>query len=148
MNTKNILLHCLLVLTLSLFPATQGWSESSDKQQDKVLYHVDDSKNARWALMLANIQLERTPDAKIVFVTYGPGVDFLLSGSEDKRGNAYGPRIKSLSDAGVEFRICEITLDARNISKDRVLDGIQIVPEGLHEIVRLQNQEGFAYLKP
>lgn len=35
-----------------------------------------------------------------------------------------------------------------NFECDRIVDGVQVVPEGIHEIVRLQTQDGFAYFKP
>ena len=98
--------------------------------------------------MLAKTYLTHSPDAKIVFVTYGPGVDFLLQGTKDKRDNTYDSSISKLTEEGIEFRICATTLDARDISQQRVLEGVQVVPDGIHEIVRLQTQEGFAYLKP
>jgi intracellular sulfur oxidation DsrE/DsrF family protein len=75
-------------------------------------------------------------------------VDFLLEFAEDKRGNAYEPTVNDLVEKGVDFRVCKTTLDARDIAEDRLLDVVTTVPSGTREIVRLQTQEGFAYLKP
>lgn len=148
MNKSKTLISSLMILILVLLPCSQAISGEAQSTQEKVIYHVDDSTNARWALMLAKTYLTHSPDAKIVFVTYGPGVDFLLQGTKDKRDNTYDSSIFELTEEGIEFRICATTLDARDISQQRVLDGVQVVPDGIHEIVRLQTQEGFAYLKP
>jgi intracellular sulfur oxidation DsrE/DsrF family protein len=113
-----------------------------------VVFHLDETRNARWALMLARSYLEDSPKARVVFVAYGPGVDFLLLGAADKRGNAYDSAVLNLAEKGVEFRVCAATLGARGIDKDELLDASLVVPSGIHEIARLQLKEGYAYLKP
>ena len=72
MNKSKTLKSSLMILILVLLPCSQAISEEAKSTQEKVIYHVDDSTNARWALMLAKTYLTHSPDAKIVFVTYGP----------------------------------------------------------------------------
>ena len=115
---------------------------------DRVVYHLDDAANASWGMMLAGGHLDLDKDAHIVFVAYGPGIDFLLDGAEDRKGNPYNIRVESLQERGVEFRVCEQTLKFRKIDKDQLLDGVTLVPSGAYEIARLQNQEGYAYFRP
>jgi hypothetical protein len=148
MNMKNAFKQLFVILALSLLPGATAFSEETTASPEKVIFHVDDTKNARWALMLANTYLEDSPDARIVFVTYGPGIDFLLTGSKDRKGNSYASALNNLADKGVAFRLCEKTLEFREIPKDKVWDGVEIVADGIKEIVRLQSSEGFAYLKP
>lgn len=150
MNKKYIFIfkRFFVILALSLLPNAMAFSEETTTAPEKVIFHVDDTKNARWALMLANTYLEDSPDARIVFVTYGPGIDFLLKETKDKKGNSYASALKNLAGKGVAFRLCEKTLEVREISRDQVSDGVEIVPDGIKEIVRLQSSEGFAYLKP
>jgi hypothetical protein len=125
-----------------------AWAEGAAGAWEKVVFHLDETANARWALMLANAYLDDSPKAKVVFVAYGPGIDFLLEDAEDRRGNPYDPAVLSLVERGVEFRVCAGTLDARDIAKEDVLDAAIIVPSGVSEIARLQLKEGYAYLKP
>ena len=134
----------LFIVLFSLAVAAEGEGTAPDK----VVYHLDDAANARWALMLAGGHMEAAADARIVVVAYGPGVDFLLKGAQDFRGNAYAPAVESLMTSGVDFRVCANTLAARAITEADVLDDVRVVPSGTMEIVRLQNREGFAYLKP
>ena len=87
------------------------------------------------------------PDAKIVVVTHGKGIDFLLNEAKDDKG-AYAPQVAALKDKGVEFRVCRNTLKGRNLGDDAVIMEAQIVPSGVAEIGKLQAKEGFVYLKP
>ena len=99
---------------------------------------------------LANIRnhLAADPSVKIVAVAFGPGVDFLLDGAVDRNGNPYGAAIDELSLQGVEFRVCQNTLKARNIDPAKMHEATKPVPAGVAEIARLQSKEGYAYLKP
>jgi intracellular sulfur oxidation DsrE/DsrF family protein len=147
MSAKHSAQRCLVAL-LFIGLAAPVWSEESGDTWEKVVFHVDETANARWALMLARSYLDDSPKAKIVVVTYGPGIDFLLEDAEDKKGNPYAPAVLGLAERGVQFRVCEGTLSARGIGKKDVLDAAAIVPSGIAEIARLQLREGYAYLKP
>jgi len=147
MNKKHLANICLSVLLL-MGLASPVWPEESADSWEKVVFHLDETANASWALMLARSYLDDSPKAKIVFVAYGPGIDFLLEDAEDKRGNPYDPAVTSLVQRGVEFRACAATLAARNIPRDHLLDAVVVVPSGISEIARLQLKEGYAYLKP
>ena len=116
--------------------------------EEKIIYHVSDSSNAATALRNARNHLDQSPKAKIVFVTHGPGIDFLLDGAQDKNGNPYDIAIQELAGKKVEFRVCNNTLVSRNIDKSKLLPEASIVPSGVAEVSRLQIREGFAYIKP
>lgn len=117
--------------------------------QDKVIYHLNEG-NEQSADGLRNVKnhLSVDPNAKIVVVTHAKGVDFLMEGAEDKNGNPFSIPVEELSKQGVEFRVCEITLQRRNLDKSKFLEQVKFVPSGVQEVTRLQTQEGFAYLKP
>ncbi len=146
-TTKRVVHSCLsAVLFIGLL--VPAYAEKSKEAWDKVVFHVDETKNARWALMLARSYLEDVPTAKIVFVTYGPGVDFLLEDAKDHHDDPYDYAVMRLVERGVDFRVCNATLSARKIGKTDLLEEVTIVPSGISEIARLQVKEGFAYLKP
>jgi intracellular sulfur oxidation DsrE/DsrF family protein len=147
LNRRQFATLSVLTLLWAGFPA-QLWPEESAETWEKVVFHLDEKKNARWALMLARSYLDDAPAAKIVVVAYGPGIDFLLEDARDRRDDSYGYAVMSLIQRGVEFRVCAATLDARKIAKSALLDDIAIVPSGISEIARLQLREGYAYLKP
>ena len=116
--------------------------------EEKVVYHVNDSENARAALNNVNNHLGASPNAKIVGVTHGKGIDFLLAGAEDKNGNPYEIGIQALKAKGVDFRVCNNTLKSRKLEASAVVPEATIVPSGVAEIGMLQAKEGYVYLKP
>ncbi len=145
---KHSMIRGMLILMLLCLAVPAAWAEETSDDWEKIVFHLDEMKNARWALMLANGYLEDSPKAKIVIVAYGPGIDFLVEDTVDKRGSPYDPAVADLAERGVEFRVCDDTLDARKIAKERLLDQAVVVPSGISEIARLQIKEGYAYLKP
>ena len=147
MNMKRTVKSGLLALLLIGLNAP-AWPDKAADKWEKVVFHVDEMANARWSLMLANAYLDDRPQARIVVVSYGPGIDFLLEDAKDRRGNPYDPAVLGLAERGVEFRICAGTLSARKVAREDVLDVAVVVPSGVSEIVRMQLKEGYAYLKP
>ena len=121
----------------------------SNVAEDKVVYHVNDT-GAQAANALRNIgnHLEVNPKAKIVVVTHAQGVDFLFEGARDKNGNPYNVAVEELKQRGVEFDVCEITLRNRTLSRSKFIPEAVFVPSGVAEITRLQQREGYAYLRP
>ena len=122
---------------------------TSHAQEVKVVYHINTGVDSA-AAALNNIQNHLNADAKakIVVVTHGPGIDFLLQEARDSKGREFSAGVSSLSAKGVEFRVCNNTLVSRNINPDKLLMETSVVPSGVAEVARLQAREGFVYLKP
>ena len=126
-----------------------GVDPQSNAGPDKVVYHVNDSaEQAANALRNIGNHLEVNPKARIVVVTHARGVDFLFEGAKDKGGNPYNIKVEELKSQGVQFDVCEITLRNRNLSKSKFIPESTFVPSGVAEITRLQQREGYAYLRP
>jgi intracellular sulfur oxidation DsrE/DsrF family protein len=144
MNTLRRSLNTLFLAALCLGVA--GSAAASGKEE-KVVYHVNDSTNAMGVMRSINNHLDASPKAKIVVVTHGGGIDFLLDGAKDKNGNPYDIPVQGLANRGVQFRVCNNTLVGRKLDKSAVVPEASIVPSGVAEISRLQTQEGYIYLK-
>jgi intracellular sulfur oxidation DsrE/DsrF family protein len=116
---------------------------------DKVVYHLGEGL-AQATNGLRNIRnhLEVNPKAQIVVVSHAQGVDFLMKGKKDANGNPYETIVQDLKGQGVRFDVCQITLRNRKLSRDLFIDDATWVPSGVAEIARLQQREGFAYLRP
>lgn len=127
--------------------ASQG-NLASNVHPDKVVYHINDSVNATAALRNVGNHLDVNPEAKIVVVTHALGVDFLMEGTRDKNGNPYNIAVEALTERGVTFDVCEITLKGRKLERKQFIPEAKFVPSGVAEIARLQARGGFAYLKP
>lgn len=116
---------------------------------DRVVYHLSAGlEQASAGLEYIRNHLEVDPQARIVVVAHAAGVDFLLKGAKTARGNEFRQMVEDLEFQGVRFRVCEITLRARNLQRDQFLPEVRFVPSGVAEITRLQQREGFSYLRP
>ena len=143
MNTLKYISHGLTALMLAL-------SFGSVQAQDiKVAYHVNTGVETA-AGILGNLRnhLNADPSAKIVVVTHGAGIDFLLDGAKDSKGREFSGMVAGLTSSGVQFRVCNNTLTSRNIDASKVSMEAKIVPSGVSEVARLQAKEGYVYLKP
>ena len=116
---------------------------------DKVVYHISNTEQqTKLAMEYIRNHLEVNPKARIVVVTHALGVDFLKEGLRDKNGNPYNVPVEELDFKGVRFFVCEITLRERKMKKSEFIPEAHFVPSGVAEIARLQQREGYAYIKP
>jgi intracellular sulfur oxidation DsrE/DsrF family protein len=115
----------------------------------KVVYHMNEGvERAPQAIRNIRNHLNADPKAKIVVVAHAQGINFLMRDAKDPSGNPFEVAVQDLASKGVEFRVCEYTLQSRNIDKKQLIDDVKYVPSGVAEVARLQAQEGYAYLKP
>lgn len=115
----------------------------------KVVYHVNTGiESANAALSNIRNHLNAEPGTKIVVVTHGPGIDFLVSDAKDSHGRVFSGTVGELANRGVEFRVCNNTLETRGLEPSALLLEAQVVPSGVAEVARLQAREGFVYIKP
>ena len=126
-----------------------GFAHAAAGDPVKVVYHVNENiEQATAAVRNIRNHLSADPKAKIVVVAHAGGIDFLLKDAKDKNGNPFEVSVQDLVSKGVEFRVCNFTLQSRHIDPKQVIEEARIVPSGVAEISRLQSQEGYAYLKP
>lgn len=137
------------VLAATLALLVGGCAALGGGSQDKVVYHIN-AGTAQASDGLRNIgnHLEVNPNAKIVVVSHALGVDFLMKGAKDKNGAKYEDLVEQLKRRGVQFDVCEITLRNRKMTKDQFIEYATFVPSGVAEVTRLQQREGYAYLRP
>lgn len=115
----------------------------------KAVYHltngIDEAQRG-----MGNIRnhLAADPTAKIVVVTNGNGIEFLLDGAKDRNGNPFDATVQDLKSKGVDFRVCNNTLVTRKIDKSKVIPEATIVPSGVAEAATLQAREGYVYIRP
>ncbi|MFD1586846.1 DsrE family protein [Halorientalis brevis] len=78
---------------------------------------------------------------ELVVVAQSQGIEAVTAGGETEH------KVRSLLDAGVSFVACRNTLDTMDLDESDLVDGVDVVPEGAVEVIRLQT-EGYAYLRP
>ncbi len=132
-----------LLLISGLLVCALSWAEI------KVVYHLSEGiPQASRAIGNIRNHLAADPTAKIVVVTHGLGIDFLLDGATNQMDQPFSGSVSDLASKGVEFRVCNNTLTARKISKDKLLMETKVVPSGVAEVAKLQANEKFVYLRP
>jgi intracellular sulfur oxidation DsrE/DsrF family protein len=138
---KRLLALSVLVLA--------GCASTGPVGEDKVVYHLNAGlEQATGGLRNIRNHLEVNPKAKIVVVAHAQGVDYLMKGMKDKNGNPYDLTVEELKAQGVRFEVCEITLRNRKLTRAQFIEDATFVPSGVAEITRLQQREGYAYLRP
>lgn len=132
-----------LLLVAGLLSASLAWADI------KVVYHMSEGiPQASRAINNIRNHLAADPKAKIVVVTHGLGIDFLLDGATNQMDQPFAGAVSDLVGKGVEFRVCNNTLVSRKISADKLLMEAKVVPSGVAEVAKLQAKEGFVYLRP
>jgi hypothetical protein len=115
----------------------------------RVVYHVNQGiDQAADALRNIGNHLTADPTAQIVVVSHAKGIDFLLPDAKDKDGNTFTQRVGDLALKGVDFRVCNFTLQSRKIDPSTINPDAKIVPSGVAEVANLQFKEGYSYVKP
>jgi hypothetical protein len=138
----------MLLLLLAGCAAT-GSQITGPVGPDKVVYHLNSGlEQASDGLRNIRNHLEVNPQAHIVVVAHARGVDYLIKGAKDKNGNPYETAVEQLKMQGVRFDVCEITLRNRSLTREQFIADATFVPSGVAEITRLQQREGYAYLRP
>jgi len=145
---KALLLCAVLAASLPVL-AQQAKAPTAAPDPVKVVYHLSEGiDQAGRAIVNIGYHLDADPSAKIVVVTHGAGIDFLLEGATRANKQSFEGSIGALSARGVEFRVCNNTLVSRNIDVARLAMEAKLVPSGVSEVARLQAREGYAYLRP
>lgn len=133
---------------LALFVTASLQAQAAD-EVIKTVYHMSEGiPQASRGLNNIRNHLAADPAAKIVVVTHGLGIDFLLQGATNQMEQPFAGAIADLANKGVEFRVCNNTLVSRKIDPGKVALEAKIVPSGVAEVARLQAREGFVYLRP
>jgi hypothetical protein len=141
----------LATLNALVFAAVMATSLQAQAADDviKVVYHLSEGiPQASRGLNNIRNHLAADPKAKIVVVTHGLGIDFLLQGATNQMEQPFAGAIADLANQGVEFRVCNNTLVSRKIDASKLVMEASVVPAGVHEVAKLQAREGFVYLRP
>ena len=85
---------------------------------------------------------KENPAAKLEVVIYGQAIN-MANKVQSKQADA----IKELAaNKNVSFKVCAFTMKRNNVTEADLVPGIQIVPDGIYEIISKQH-EGWGYIK-
>ena len=81
-------------------------------------------------------------NAKLEVVIYGQGMDIVV-----KNRTKHEPVVQQLiADKDISFKVCAMTLKRNNVDKSQLIPGVEIVADGIYEIISKQ-QQGWGYIK-
>ena len=130
----------LLSVSLLFFIAGISWAQSDYR----VVFDLTskDSLDHKAVLRWVGEVSKFSSDAKLEVVMYGQGVNMVAKGR-----SVVGEAITKLAqNKNVSFVVCAVALKNQGIEESQLLPGIQIVPDGIYEII-LKQREGWGYIK-
>ena len=134
---RRILLFGFLAL------ATVGFTRSQ-RQPYRVVFDLTSRDTLEQKAVLRWLKEVGTasPDAQMEVVMYAKGFDLVMpdrsSYIEDVKG--------AMKNPNVAFKVCAIALKNNNVDKSQLLPGVQVVPDGIYELVSKQ-QDHWGYIK-
>jgi hypothetical protein len=134
MLKTSLLSVCFLVLSLC----------SYSQKDYKVVFDLTskDSTDQAAVIRWLNEITSTNPEAQLEVVMYGRGLNMVVQGKSFVSNEVQ--RIAGNKNVG--FRVCAIAMKNQGIDKSQLLPGVEIVPDGIYEIVSKQKQ-GWGYIK-
>ena len=142
-----------VVATPSKAPWGQGKVEDHDYAPHKVVYDVsargvEDFSNVLDRVSYLNNLYEADPfSASIVLVLHGDEIPMFAIENHHIHAELM-QRAQSLTVAGpIEFRMCRVAAKAHGYDPDDIHGFVKLVPMADAEIVKLQQEDGYAYMR-
>jgi hypothetical protein len=83
-----------------------------------------------------------SPNAQMEVVMYAKGIELVMP-----ERSAYTAEVKeAMKSPNVKFKVCAIALKNNGVDKSQLLQGVQVVPDGIHELV-MKQQDHWGYIK-
>jgi intracellular sulfur oxidation DsrE/DsrF family protein len=85
---------------------------------------------------------QSNPGAQLEVVIYSQALDMVVQGK-----STVAPAIQELiKNKQATFKVCAVTMARHNIDKSMLIPGVEVVPDGIYEIITRQ-REGWGYIK-
>jgi uncharacterized protein len=110
----------------------------------KVVFDMTSKDTSTQQSLIRQLELIRNenPAAKLEVVIYGQAMGFVVK-DQSKYHEALG---RIAADKNTAFKVCSFTMKRYNVDASQLLPGIQIVNDGIYEIITKQ-KEGWGYIK-
>ena len=83
-----------------------------------------------------------SPNAQMEVVMYARGMELVMP----ERSTYLADVKEAMKSPNVKFKVCAIALRNNNIDKSQLLPGVEVVPDGIYELVSKQ-QDHWGYIK-
>ncbi len=134
---KKYFLSICIMMFVSLFVHAQT-------SNYKVVFDMSsrDSVNQQAIVREIGLITGASPDAKLEVVIYGQGLDLAIKNHSAQQSAVE----KIIATNKATFKVCAMTMKRNNIDSTQLVPGIEIVPDGIYEIISKQ-QAGWGYIK-
>src|SRR5579864_7897752 len=133
---KNFLcIYSLMFMSLFVHAQTNNY---------KVVFDMSsrDSINQQAIVREIGLITGTSPDAKLEVVIYGQGLELAVK----NRSSQQTAVEKIIASNKASFKVCAMTMKRNNIDSTQIVPGVEIVPDGIYEIISKQ-QAGWGYIK-
>jgi len=130
-----------LIIIPMLFLIIAAWGQTKPV---KIVFDVTskDAETHQAVMRHINGMSAAYPDSKFLVVIYGGALPMLV-----KEKSSVANEISNFKDSkNVSFKVCEQTMKRYHVNESELIPGVQIVPDGILEIVEKQ-AEGWGYIK-
>jgi len=83
-----------------------------------------------------------SPDAQIEVVMYAKGFELVMPDRSPFLADVQA----AMKNPKVSFKVCAIAMKNNGIEKRQMLPGVEVVPDGIHELV-MRQQDNWGYIK-
>ena len=139
---KSILsIACVAVVTIG---AAAAMAQSPQPQPYKVIFDLtsQDPLDQQAVLRWIREVTELNPKTETEVVMYGRGLDLVIAGKTTVAEGVH----EAMTNAHASFKVCAIAMKNQQVEKSQLLPNVQIVPDGIGEIVAKQ-RAGWGYIK-
>jgi hypothetical protein len=119
-------------------------AQPSQPQPYKVVFDLtssdplDQQAVLRWITEVKAVN----PRTETEVVMYGRGLDLIIAGKTTHAADV----AKAINDLHADFRVCAIAMKNQQVDKSQLLPNVEVVPDGIGEIVAKQ-RAGWGYIK-
>lgn len=103
---------------------------------------TDDARSQQAVIREINVVKGSSPDAQLEVVVYGQGLGLVMTGKSTQADAIE----QVLAGRKATFKVCALSMKQQNVTKDQLLPGVEVVPDGIREITS-REQHGWGYIK-
>ena len=110
----------------------------------RVVFDISSRDSVSQQAVVREVEIIKStsPESKLEVVIYGQAINLAIK--EKSTQSAAIQKLLEMKD--VSLKVCAITMKRNNLDKSQLLPGIEMVPDGIYEIISKQ-REGWGYIK-
>ena len=131
----------IVIIAACLLCANFSHAQATDY---KVVFDMSSRDSISQQAVIREVELIKkyNPDAKLEVVVYGAGMNLVVKDKSIQPAAIQG--LTAMKDVAV--KVCSMTLLRNKVDKSQLVQGVEVVPDGIYEIITKQ-KDGWGYIK-